>query len=180
MGRGVALLLVLCVAATAALSGCISRQTEPKDNQSWESPAWLDIELRDVTTNQTFKLSDFEGRPVLLESFAVWCSTCLKQQRETKEFKDRTGDAVVHVSLDTDPNEDEDLIREHVDRHGFDWLYAVSPRELTEALIDEFGNGVVNAPGAPVILICEDQSVRFLRRGVKSADDLAAEIDEGC
>lgn len=142
--------------------------------------SWMDIELTDVRTGQTFRISDFKGMPVLLESFAVWCPTCLRQQNETKRLLIREGDAIVHISLDTDPNEDEGRVREHLETHGFDWYFAVAPIELTNALIDDFGLGVVSASSAPVILICQDQSARFLRSGVKSADDLLQEIEKGC
>ena len=142
--------------------------------------AWMDIELTDVATGQKFKISDFKGKPVLLESFAVWCPTCTIQQRESGKLKARVGEAIIHISLDTDPNEDEAKIREHLERNGFDWYYAISPVELTNALIDNFGLKVVSAPSAPMILICEDQSTRFLRSGVKSADDLLSEVEKGC
>ena len=145
-----------------------------------EAGAWMEIELTDVATGQKFKISDFKGKPVLLESFAVWCPTCLQQQKEIKKVAESEGDAIIHISLDTDPNEDSAKIKEHLERNDLDWLFAVSPIELTEALIDEFGLPIVSAPRAPVILICEDQSARFLRSGVKSADDLLAEIEQGC
>tara|TARA_Y100000034_G_C6559755_1_gene242188 strand:- start:329 stop:472 length:144 start_codon:yes stop_codon:yes gene_type:complete len=47
-------------------------------------------------------------------------------------------------------------------------------------LIDEFGVNVVNAPQAPVILVCKDQSTRLLKRGVKSSSELKEEIKKGC
>ncbi len=140
---------------------------------------WMDIELTDVATGQTFKISDFKGKPILLESFAVWCPTCLSQQRQINELKTSEGDAIIHISLDTDPNEDEAKVREHMEKYGFDWYFVVAPIELTEALIDEFGLTVVNAPSAPVILISEDQSARLLKNGVKSADALLAEVRKG-
>jgi hypothetical protein len=34
--------------------------------------AWLDTELVDVASGETFRISDFRGRPVLVKSFAVW------------------------------------------------------------------------------------------------------------
>jgi len=141
---------------------------------------WMDIELSDAATGEKFKISDFKGTPILVESFAVWCPTCLRQQKEMQELKAREGDTIIHISLDTDPNEDETKIKEHVETHGLDWYFAVSPLELTKALMDEFGLKIVSAPSAPVLLICEDQSTRFLRSGVKSADELSSEIDKGC
>ncbi len=176
-------LVVVGLAGVIFLASCTQPAAEPAATPT-PAPAvaspWMDIELTDVATGQTFKISDFKGKPILLESFAVWCPTCLRQQREIKKVMEIAGDAIIHISLDTDPNEDADKVREHMERNGLDWYFAVAPIELTNALIDEFGLAVVNAPSAPVILICEDQSARLLRSGVKSADDLLAEVEEGC
>ena len=47
----------------------------------------------------------------------------------------------------------------------------MAPAELILALKEEFGVGILNAPSAPMVLICPDQSVREnLRRGVKRAN----------
>lgn len=151
-----------------------------QEEEAESAQAWMDIELKDVSTGEVFRVSDFKGKPILLESFAVWCPTCLRQQKEMKKLKEKEGDTVVHISLNTDPNEDEDKIREHLEENGFNWYFAVSPPELTKALIDEVGLAIVSAPLAPVILICEDESVRFLRGGVKSAQALLSEIEKGC
>ena len=136
-------------------------------------PEWMKIELIDAATDEVFRIADFVGRPILVESFAVWCSICLRQQKEMAKLVESHGEAIVHVSLDTDPNEDRSLVREHALRHGFDWLFAVAPIELTQALIDAFGLTVVNAPRAPVVLIESDGSARLLENGVKSAERLA-------
>ncbi len=80
----------------------------------------MEIELTDVATGETFKISDFKGKPILLESFAVWCPTCLAQQKEVKKVKQIEGENIIHISLDTDPNEDEDKISEHIERNELD------------------------------------------------------------
>lgn len=145
-----------------------------------ETPAWMDFELTNVVTGETFRISDFKGKPVLLESFAVWCPTCLRQQQEMQKMQGDEGDDIVHVSLDTDPNEDEGQVREHAEANDLNWYFAVAPIELTNALRDEFGLGIISASSAPVVLICADQSSRFLGRGVKSAETLLSEVAKGC
>ncbi len=170
-----ALLILVSLSACKAAPDTTTTPTAPVS-----TPAWMEIELTDVRTGQKFRISDFKGRPVLLESFAVWCPTCLAQQREVAKLFLSEGEAIVHISLDTDPNEDAAKVREHLEANGLDWWFAVAPIELTRALIDDFGLQIVNAPGAPVVLICADQSTRFLDRGVKSADKLLSEIDKGC
>jgi thiol-disulfide isomerase/thioredoxin len=142
--------------------------------------SWLETELKDIDTQQTFKISDFKGKPILLESFAVWCPTCTRQQQEIQKLHEEIGDDVISITLNTDPNEDESEVKEHLDRNGFNWLYSISSEQMTRELIDEFGIGFVNAPSAPVVLICEDQATKVLPRGVKSKDDLKQFIAQGC
>jgi len=141
-----------------------------------ELPPWANIELVDAISGESFTIADFAGKPILVESFAVWCSICLRQQKEMARLLESEGEAIVHVSLDTDPNEDVIAVRTHAERHGFAWLFAVAPVELTQMLIDEFGLTVVNAPRAPVILIDADGTARLLPGGVKSAEQLLKEI----
>jgi len=141
---------------------------------------WRDWELVDINTGNSFKVSDFKGTPILLESFAVWCPTCTSQQREIRKLHAELGDSFVSISLDTDPFEDEQRVKDHLDKQGFDWRYAISPQPLTTMLIDEFGLKFVNAPQAPIVLVCEDQTARMLDSGLKRVAELKAEIEAGC
>jgi thiol-disulfide isomerase/thioredoxin len=172
---------ILMVAILPVLLACSPQSGEtPSQTAAPSENAWMDVELTDAATGQKFRISDFKGKTVMLESFAVWCPTCLRQQREMEKMIQRGEDDVVHISLDTDPNEDEAKVREHIERNGFDWYFAVAPDELTKALIVEFGLTVVSAPSAPVVLICPDQSAELLRNGVKTVDDLFSEVERGC
>jgi hypothetical protein len=135
-------------------------------------PDWKCENLTDVISGEQFSIEDFAGQTILLESFAVWCPTCLKQQKEMKKVE-----GVVHISIDTDPNEDETLVKNHAIENELDWYFVVSPVEVTKALIEDFGIGVVNAPSAPVVLICPDQSARLLDRGFKNAEELNEAIN---
>ncbi len=137
---------------------------------------WWNAELKNVNNGEIFSISDFEGKPILVESFAIWCPVCTKQQREIKKLDAELGDSVVSISLDTDPNEDEDRLLEHTTQNGFDWYYAVSPSDMTRALINDFGVEIVNAPSVPVVLICEDGSARKLDSGLKNVAELKAEL----
>jgi len=137
---------------------------------------WQEVELEDVEGEESFTVAGLE-KPLLVETFAVWCPTCTNQQNEIKELKKISN--VTSVSLDVDSNEDEQQIRRHREENGFGWRYAISPPELTRLLIQEYGNSIANPPSAPVILVCEDGS-RRLPNGVKTASTLQQEIKEGC
>ena len=148
-------------------------QSEPVGN-------WINIELSNVATGEKFRVSDFSDKPVLLESFAVWCPTCTQQQKVTKNLEEEVGDSIVSISIDTDPNEDEARVQKHIDDNGFNWYYAISPIEFTQSLIDQFGIDIVNAPSAPMVLICDGQKARQLGSGVKSVEKLKEEVARGC
>lgn len=174
------LYIVIFIGAVIFIGWLLSGEIPADDDASGQNlVSWHDVVFTDVITGGQFKISDFQGKKILIESFAVWCPTCVRQQKEMQRFALDGGDAI-HISLDTDPNEDKDLVRNHIIRNNFDWRFAVAPIEFTRAIIDEFGLGVVNAPAAPVILICEDGSSRFLGRGLKLAEDLSSELKKGC
>ena len=179
------LLLVSIVSIGCSLDPSSAADTS-KDTSSSDSPSdpidtsWMNIQLKDVNSGESFTINDFKGTPVLLESFAVWCPLCTKQQTETKKLHEEVGDSIISVALDTDPNEDESFVKSHAKNNGFNWRYVISPRELTQALVDQYGPGVVSAPSVPVILVCPDQSTRFLSRGIKSAEVLKQEVAKGC
>tara|TARA_Y100000310_G_scaffold153594_1_gene152990 strand:- start:3394 stop:3978 length:585 start_codon:yes stop_codon:yes gene_type:complete len=185
---GLVVLLAVLIGCSGSSEGGETAQVVANDGSTGvaqtadsvnKDTGWRDFEIKDINSGDTFKISDFAGQKIVLESFAVWCPTCTKQQREIRKLAEN-GDTSVHIALDTDPNEDEQAVRDHTKQNGFDWRYAVAPAEMTKLLIDEFGVGFVNAPSAPVAIICEDQSGHFLPRGVKKADRLAEELVSRC
>jgi thiol-disulfide isomerase/thioredoxin len=138
---------------------------------------YRDITLKDVSTGQTFKLSDFEGKVVVLETMAVWCPLCLDQQREIQKAEQSlASEGVVSISLDIDPNEDEARVSGHIQRNGFTWRFAVSTPEISRQLRDAFGLSVLNPPSTPVIIFDRQQQPHLLRFGIKPASELEGEI----
>lgn len=154
----------------------VDAENEVFREESEPTRKWIDFELKDVITQEVFRLSDFD-KPIVLESFAVWCPTCKKQQDQIQKLID-AGDDSIHVSINTDPNEDEARVAQHVNRYSYTWSFVVFPAAATQLLINDFGSGVVNAPRAPIILICPDMTARLLESGVKSAEELKEEIDK--
>lgn len=136
---------------------------------------WRTIELKDVNSQEVFKISDFSGEIVLLESFAVWCPTCTRQQKITKDFENQFPN-IITVSLDTDPNEDEARVLVHTRSNGFDWRYVVSPIDVTQSLVDEFGLSFVNAPSVPMVIVCSDGRAGKLPNGLKDINELRAAV----
>ena len=151
-------------------------QTPSQSGSNVDASDWQSVELKDVNSGETFTVEELK-KPVLVETFAVWCPTCTNQQREIKEFHDQSN--VTSVSLNVDANENEEQIKRHTEENGFNWRYSISPTELTRMLLNQYGNTVTNPPSAPAILVCENGS-RRLPNGVKPVSKLQQEIEKGC
>jgi len=135
----------------------------------------LAYELVDVRSGEVFTLAELatEG-PVLLESMAIWCTTCLQQQRQVVEAHEL---ADFHsVGIDVDPNERPDDLADYAEREGFDWRFAMADAELIDLLADRFGFAVSNPPSTPTFVVSTD-GIRALEFGrVRSPIELVDEL----
>ncbi|WP_435345803.1 TlpA family protein disulfide reductase [Haloarchaeobius sp. HRN-SO-5] len=171
------------VGVTAGLAGCLDAfegatgdDTSVGDDDGGDVD-WRTATLTDVLTDEQFTIADFD-RPVLVETFAIWCSNCKRQQDELKRFHDAVGEDVVSVALNTDPNEDAAAVREHARSHGYDWRYAVSPPAVTRSLVDEFGASMTSPPIVPMVLYCPDGMATRLQNGHKPTSYLRERTGE--
>jgi hypothetical protein len=114
------------------------------------------------------------GIAVLVETMAVWCSNCLRQQREVVALHDLLGDQpnLVSVALDIDPNETNDILKAHTDKNGFDWVYAVAPAEVAREIGQLYGGQFLNPPATPMLIIDQHGEAHPLPFGHKTAQSL--------
>lgn len=142
-----------------------------------ELAAILAAPLKDVRTGESFTLGGFSGKVVLVEGMAVWCPLCTDQQRQIRAALPSLGPDVVVVSLDTDPNEDEQTLKRYVERTGFDWRFAIAPRSLQSALGAAFGTHFLNPPSTPLVVISPKGEAHVTAPGIKSANDIRKLVD---
>lgn len=84
------------------------------------------------------------------------------------------------MAIAIDQNEDAQLIRDTWADRGLSEPVAISPEELTNTLVNQFGPEIVTPPRAPIVLISADQtSARLLPGGLKDEEELTAEIAKG-
>jgi len=68
-----------------------------------------------VTTfnENTFKLSDNEGKVVIIDLMAEYCGPCVSQMPELKQIKQQYGDDIIIISIDVAyPSETESVVRD--------------------------------------------------------------------
>ena len=144
-----------------------------------DATAWFGATFTDASTGKTFNINDYKGKVVLVETMAVWCTTCKQQQDNIKAFHTQMGlqNDLVTVSLDIDPNENLDTLKTYVGKTGFDWMYAVSPADVSREIAKLYGDQFLNPPSTPMLLIDRKGVAHPLPFGIKSADDLSKVVD---
>lgn len=145
-----------------------------------EAPAWYSASFTDASTGKTFNIQDLKGKVVLVETMAQWCPNCKKQQGEVKALHEKLGmlDDFVIIGLDIDPNENAADLKNYVTSNGFDWLYAVSPADVSREFAKLYGDQFLNPPSTPILIIDRKGVAHPLPFGIKSADDLFKVVDQ--
>ena len=153
--------------------------TEEVPNQPQNTPGWLALSLTNVQTGEGFTLNDFNGKVILVENLAMWCSNCKKQQVQVKALHEKLGerDDFVSVGLDIDTNENATDLKAYIDNNGFDWTYAIASPEIAREISTLYGAQFLNPPSTPILIIDRKGQVHPMPFGIKSADDLYAFIE---
>ena len=179
------LLLISVFWLILLVAGC--RATEPGET---ETPTisvtpeennfmgWFDVPMTDVQTGETFKVSDFSGKVVLLETMAMWCPNCIVQANEVRNLHQmlENPEDLVSISLDVDVHEDAESLKEYTEEYGFEWRFAIAPLAVARTLGNLYSAQYLNPPLSPMLLIDRNGDVYQFPYGKKKADDLLSLI----
>ncbi len=139
-------------------------------------PEWLDLPLVNARTGEPFRLSEFKGKAVILESMAVWCPSCTQQQKHIGLAMADLGEDVIAISLDTDLAESPEILSLHAQVEGFDWVFAVSSPEMNAALLVDYGPSILTAPSTPILIIAPEGTPSGPHLGITPGPDLVAMV----
>jgi thiol-disulfide isomerase/thioredoxin len=164
----IGLLTILLFAA------CDTESSAPKEKVENEFPEWFDLPLTDARTGETFKVDDFKGKVILIESMAIWCPNCIVQAHEVRKLHDLLGNdaGLISISLDVDINETTAELKSYVEDYGFDWYFAVAYLDVARSLGNQYGANYLNPPFSPMVLIDRNGESHKLEFGKKNAKDL--------
>jgi thiol-disulfide isomerase/thioredoxin len=140
-------------------------------------PAWLSMELTDVSTGKTFTINDFKGKVVVVESMAIWCPNCLRQGKELKALRAIYGpEDLVVVTLDIDLNEDDAMLADYAKTNGFDWSFAVAPLALMRDVGNLYGARFMDPTLSPTLVVDRTGEVFKMGFGEKKTEDLSKSL----
>ncbi|MGW8249228.1 MAG: TlpA family protein disulfide reductase [Anaerolineales bacterium] len=154
----------------------ITKEASPEAmmDDSITLPDWFSIPLTDVRNGKQFSIKDLKGKVVLVETMAMWCTNCFKQQKQVLELHDLLGesDDFVSLGLDIDPNEMGEALQAYTEMNGFFWMYAISPPEVSREIGLLYGDQFLNPPSTPMLIIDRHRQVRPLPFGIKDTQSL--------
>lgn len=188
-----------CLAAAFAIAACggaggASTDASASQRASTQAPAasatptasaaptapvlhqpWAAVKLTDVTTGEVFRLADYAGQVIIIETMAIWCPNCLVQQRAVDAALAELGSAKVrYVVLDVDLNEDAAALADYRVEGGFTGEFVVAGIPVARALAEEFGAQILNPPLTPIIIVSTDGSATLTDYGRHTSEEIVA------
>ena len=161
--------------APATLEAPPTTTAEPESAE----PTWLDIELTDAESGQTYTLASLAGGVVAIEPMAIWCGNCKRQQDNVKSaYSEIESSDVTYISLGIDPGENPQQLAKYADKRGYEWTFSQSPLELSRALSDIFGPQILSAPSTPLIVLDPDGEIVVQEFGFHGPEKLLDILEE--
>jgi cytochrome c biogenesis protein CcmG/thiol:disulfide interchange protein DsbE len=164
-------LFIVIIAAVAALGSFIffrNSSPVPQNQNLSEELARLiaapDFTLQDYE-GKTVRLSDFKGKPVIINSWAAWCPFCREELVDFATVQKEFGDQIAIIAIDR--AESRDIAKRYSDELG-----------VTENLIflldpaDSFYQAIGGFSMPETIFVDRDGNIREHKRGPMKADEI--------
>ncbi len=162
-------LMLLCFAIVAIAGGWYLLQ--PKSQENGRKLA-SDFSLTDLDGN-TFRLSDFRGKVVVIDFMSTRCGSCREQIPYLKVVweKEDYGGKIVLMSIDIDPTESAQTLGAFAQEFPYaTWIWARDTANLGQIY------EVTSIP--KTVIIDEDGYIGFTHTDVTTASILIQEIDQ--
>lgn len=118
----------------------------------------------------SFTLSGYRGNIVGIDFMATWCGLCMLKMGHLKQlFTNYSAQWVVIMSIDVDPSETNETIRQFKERYGDNWAF-VSGLTLGTTC------GVIYIP--IIYIIDPEGRIAYKNVGITSYSTPAAEVDK--
>lgn len=124
-----------------------------------------------TTINGTpWSLEAHLGQPVVLEFFATWCPSCIKNTNHLNKLETRYADQVAILSVGVDPWESQRAINRFIEANNVGWPVAID-EEGTVSQAYHVGSLSTE------VLVSPQGSIVHTENGVADHDRVVAEID---
>lgn len=129
-----------------------------------------DISLKDYEGNDV-RLADFSGKPLVVNSWAVWCPFCVKELADFASVQKEFGDRVVIIAIDR--VEARDVAKEFTDGIGVtdDLTFLLDPN-------DSFYQSIGGFSMPETLFVKADGIIHFHKRGPMTIEEIHQRTQE--
>lgn len=166
-GRIVSLTVSVVIIGLMVLAGC---GLDPAPIIGHPAP---DFTLTDIAGN-TVRLSDFRGKTVLLNFWAIGCPPCRAEmpamEEVYQEYKDKDV-VIIGVDLDGPVSVVGDYVRDYVEVNGYSWTFVI---DTTYEVAEDYMVNLIPSS----FFIDKDGVIRALKVGAMSKVSMEARLAE--
>ena len=145
-----------------------SNEGEAPVQQSGGGDLVPDLTFKDYNGNDV-ALRDFQGRPLIVNSWAAWCPFCIDELPDFAQVQEEFGDEIVIITIDR--AESLSLAKEYSDDLGVtdDLIFLLDPN-------DSFYRAINGFSMPETIFVDRDGIIRDHKRGPMKADEIRRRI----
>ena len=112
----------------------------------------------------TSRLSDHEGKVILLNFWATWCGPCVGEMPAFTWLAEKYGDRLALAAVNCE--EDEATVRSFLSANGYTFPVVLDPK-------GEIGRGLYPSDGIPyTVIIAPDGTVAAIQTGASDAESM--------
>lgn len=159
---------------TDDLPACAQGPVEGAEYADWQT-----ADLVDARTGETFRISDYSGCTIFVETMATWCSNCMMQLGNVQAAVPEVDpDEVVFLAISVETELSAEDLAAYADNNEFDWTFSVASPDLLGQLVDGFDRAIIVPPSTPHFVIAPDGTVGDLITGIQSTEDIVSLVTE--
>ncbi|UCD14039.1 MAG: TlpA family protein disulfide reductase [Thermoplasmatales archaeon] len=157
-------LIFLIFLVSILISGCFS------DNEV----KWGDAPDFTLTTidGETFTLSDYLGKVIVIDLMATWCSPCIQQMSQLEAVVDEFKDQIIVISIDVDKGETTSDILNKFGEYVDKWTFILDTDEIDVSSAYQ----VTSIP--KIVIISQNGNIYYSHVGYMDYSALSAKINE--
>ena len=166
--------LLVIVILAAAVGGFFLLRSSPQNHRQMQNSSIADkvlaLQLEDYN-GSNIPLSDFKGRPLVINSWAAWCPFCRKELVDFAAAQKEFGDKVTIIAVDR--AETRETAKKYTDEIGVteDMIFLLDPRDIFYQSIGGFSM-------PETIFIDKSGAVSIHERGPMDLEEMRQKIQQ--
>lgn len=166
-------ILIIAVIGVVVLGGNRNQEVSSSTSEQTQSSTLgkaPDFSLKDSHGN-TVNLADFEGKNIIVNSWAVWCPFCVKELEDFAKLQQEFGDEITIVAIDR--AESLEKTKSYTDevRVTDDLIFLLDPN-------DSFYRSIGGFSMPETIFVDGEENILFHKRGPMTFGEMKEKVEE--